>query len=252
MSGPYSVVLHFSSPAPLNDLTPEVVHAAFLSHLRRGDSSLAKLLHTSGMGRRPFSLAALGYPGQRDRLTLRVGILSPALFEQFWARWEKRGGISLSIGRKRLRPVAIGKSGPWIGNSDWMRLLKQEPIKKIKLFFYTPTAFRQGDTDLPLPVPRLIFRGLLARWNAFAPFPLPLNTQTIDRKIAVSSAHIQTRIFFDGRAHIPGFVGPVEFRVLRGVSADEMRAISALADLAFFSGVGRKTTHGMGLVRRLT
>jgi len=252
VTGPYSVVLHFNSPAPINDLTPEVLHAAFLSHLQRGDRSLAKLLHSPGMGRRPFSLAPLGYPGQRDRLTLRVGILSPALFEQFWTRWEKRGGISLSIGRKLLRPLSIDQSGPWAGSSDWLDLFNLSASKQIKLFFYTPTAFRQGDVDLPLPLPRLVFRSLLARWNAFAPFPLPLSTQTIDRKIAVSSARIQTRIFFDGRAHIPGFVGQVEFRILRGVSEEETRAISALASLAFYAGVGRKTTHGMGLVQRIS
>lgn len=251
MTGPYALVIRFSSPVPLDDITPEVVHAAFLSLLRRGDPALAKLLHSPKMGRRPFSLSTIGYPGQRDRLSLRVGILDSALFQEFWNRWKKRGGYSLTIGSKRLRPLEIEKSGPWIGVADWAQMLQQKPTKEVKLFFYTPTAFRQGDLDLPLPLPRLVFRGLAARWNAFSPLPLPLSSETIDRRIALSSAHIQTRIFFDGRSHIPGFVGEVGLRILRGTPNIEAQAIAALTDFAFYAGVGRKTTHGMGLVRRI-
>jgi CRISPR-associated endoribonuclease Cas6 len=130
-------------------------------------------------------------------------------------------------------------------------MLEQAAPKEIKLFFYTPTTFRQGDIDLPLPVPSLVFRGLLTRWNAFSPISAPLLRETIDRRIALSSADIQTRMFFDGRSHIPGFVGEVTFRILRNTSHTEAQAIAALADFAFYAGIGRKTTHGMGLVRRL-
>jgi len=245
------MVLRFSSPAPLNGLTPKVVHAAFLSLVRRGDPALAGLLHSPKMGRRPFSLAVLGYPGKRDKLSLRLGILDQSLFKEFWSKWNKRGGFSLTIGRRRLRPLGIEQKGPWIGAVDWAQMMQQTAPKEIKLFFYTPTAFRQGDIDLPLPVPRLVFRGLLSRWNDFSPLRLPLSPDTIDRRLALSSARIQTRVFFDGRSHIPGFIGEVSFRILRGTPDREARAISTLADFAFYAGVGRKTTHGMGLVRRL-
>jgi len=251
VTGPYAIVIRFSSPAQLEGISPEVVHASFLSLLRRGDPALAKLLHSPKMGRRPFSLSTLGYPGRTDRLSLRVGILDPTLFNAFWNRWKKREGLSLTIGRVRLRPLEIEETGPWIGIGNWAEMLQQKARKDIKFFFYTPTTFRQGDIDLPLPVPRLVFRGLLSRWNAFSPLPPPLSGETIDRRIALSSVRIQTRTFFDGRSHIPGFVGEVSFRILRGTPPIEAQAIAALADFAFYAGVGRKTTHGMGLVRRI-
>jgi CRISPR-associated endoribonuclease Cas6 len=252
VSGPYAVVIPFSSPVKLTKLSPEVIHAAFLSLVRRGDPALAKLLHSPRMGSRPFSLSTLGYPGRKDKLSLRLGILDQSMFDGFWRTWKKRGGLSLTIGRNRLRPLEIKNESPWISVADWAQMLQQPPPKEIKLFFCTPTAFRQGDIDLPLPVPHLVFCGLLARWNAFSPLAVPLSGETIERKIALSYTRIRTRTFFDGRTNIPGFVGEVTFRILRNTPSIEAQAIAALADFSFYAGVGRKTTHGMGLVRRLT
>ena len=251
MTGPYALVLRFRASRPLEKLTPERLHGAFLGLVQAGDPSLAKLLHSPQMGRRPFSLVPIGRIEGSDTISLRLGVIDPALFAQFWERWNKRGGFPLPIGRMKLRPIASRQDGPWAGTVPWDKFGKDTTSRIIRLHFCTPTAFRQGDLDLPLPLPRLVFRGLLTRWNAFAPIPLPLNGETIERSVALSHARIETRTFFDGRSHIPGFVGPVEFRILRSAPAESIPALHALAEFAFFAGIGRKTTHGMGLVRRI-
>lgn len=251
MTGPYALVLRFRASRPLGKLTPERIHAAFLGLVQSGDPSLAKLLHSPGMGRRPFSLAPLGHMEGNETLSLRLGVIAPELFARFWERWNKRGGFPLQIGKAKLPPIASRQDGPWAGTVDWGKFGAGKSARTIQFHFCTPTAFRQGDLDLPLPAPRLIFRGLLTRWNAFAPIPLPLDGETIDRSVALSSARIETRVFYDGRAHIPGFVGPVEFRILRRAPKEAVRALHALAEFAFYAGVGRKTTHGMGLVKKM-
>lgn len=44
-----------------------------------------------------------------------------------------------------------------------------EAPMRFEMQFLTPTAFAQGRIHLPLPVPNLMFRSWLDRWNHFAP-----------------------------------------------------------------------------------
>lgn len=247
MTGPYAVVLRFRG-APVSP-TPVQVHAAFLMMAQRADPALAAALHSPNLGLRPFTLAVVGNPAT-GRLGLRLAVLDPELFHHFWERWNARGGLPIAVGRRRLTPTVIDETGPWAGRAEWATLSQGQDPTPLELVWCTPTVFRQGDVDLPLPVPKLVFGGLLERWNRFSPIPLPLEAQRLERLVGLASHKLWSRTFHDGRSVIPGFVGTSEYRILRTASPDERRALQALALFAFFAGVGRKTTHGMGLVRK--
>jgi CRISPR-associated endoribonuclease Cas6 len=45
-------------------------------------------------------------------------------------------------------------------------------------------------------------------------------------------------------------VGEISYRILGDVEPLVIKQINALADFALYAGVGRKTTMGMGMVRR--
>ena len=248
-SGPYALIIEFAGGATVSRLTPERLHGAFLVTLSRGDRTLAKLLHSPKLGQRPFSLHPLGNWNGTGKLRSRLSVVAPELFSRFWERWERRGGIPLKLGKRFLEPISISSDGPWCGKATWKELRDLEPRKEVELVFATPTAFKAGDLDLPLPVPRLVFGGLLRKWNTFSPYPLGVSPQELERKVALAEVHIRTRFFYDGRSHIVGFVGRARFRVLRGASIELLRAVNTLAQFSFYAGVGRKTTHGMGLVR---
>ena len=248
MTGPYALVLRFQGEPVLP--TPVQVHAAFLALVKRGDPALATALHNPRLGLRPFTLALVGNPAT-GRLGLRLSVLDPEVFRRFWDRWNARGGLPLVLGRRRLRPTAADETGPWAGRSDWAALATGKVDTSVKLAWCTPTVFRQGDVDLPLPVPKLVFGGLLDRWNRFSPLPLSLKAPRLERLVGLSSHRLRSRTFHDGRSAIPGFVGVSEYRILRSATPDEQRAVQVLAEFARFAGVGRKTTHGMGLVRVL-
>jgi len=198
--GPYAVVMGFRADKAenLGNPTPERLHAAFLGLLNQGDRALGKLLHSPKMGRRPFSLHPIGPRGKDGRLRLRFAVLAPELFSRFWERWEKRGGISLKLGRSSLEPTVLHLDGPWCGSSSWKELLDAEPHKEVELFFATPTAFKAGDLDLPLPVPRLVFGGLLRKWNAFSPYPLGVSAQELERKVALADALLRWPLPYRG------------------------------------------------------
>ncbi len=250
-TGPYAVVMefHLAGSRVLGPLTPEGLHGAFLGLLSQGDRALGRLFHMPRLGQRPFTLHPLGNPRTTGRVRLRVAVMIPEIFARFWSRWERRGGIPLKLGKSLLEPVSLSLDGPWCGSCSWEDLLTTEPRKEVELAFATPTAFRAGDLDLPLPVPRLVFGGLLRKWDAFSPHPLGITREELERKVALADARIHTRAFYDGRSHIVGFVGRARFRVLRGASTELLRAVNTLAQFSFYAGVGRKTTHGMGLVR---
>lgn len=246
MSGPYAVVLRYRGPGRVP--TPAELHAAFLATVRRADPALASALHNPALGLRPFTLAPVGNPAT-GRLGVRLSVLDPEVFRRFWDRWNRRGGLPLTFGRRRWAPEAVEEGGAWAGRAEWGALLGGEERREVRLLWCTPTAFRQGDVDLPLPLPRLVFGGLLEKWNRFSPHPLKWEAPALERHLVVSGHRLATRAFDDGRASIPGFVGWTEFRLLRGAGEEERRAFSALVRFAFYAGVGRKTTHGMGLVR---
>ncbi|MFN3346331.1 MAG: CRISPR system precrRNA processing endoribonuclease RAMP protein Cas6 [Candidatus Bipolaricaulaceae bacterium] len=226
------------------------MHAAFLDLARRADPALAATLHAPGHRIRPYTLALLG-PRTGTTLRLRLSVLAPDLFLRFWERWERRGGLPLRLSQGWLAPEGVQTQGPWAGQAAWMTLAHLPPVQRLSFVFCTPTTFRQGDLDLPLPLPKLLFSGLLAKWNAASPVPLSLDVEAIALHVAVRAAHVRTLPVWDGRARIWGFVGQVEFVVRRDAPEGLRQGLATLATFAFYAGAGRRTTHGLGLVRLL-
>lgn len=123
-----------------------------------------------------------------------------------------------------------------------------EPIRKFELKFLTPTAFSQGKTNLPLPIPTSMFRSWLERWNNFAPVYLGSNDLIAYLNEAILFKHhkIQTRSWQLQKGYLNGFVGDVTLQIFH--RADDLLANVAhlLVNYAEFSGTGIKTRLGMG------
>lgn len=93
-------------------------------------------------------------------------------------------------------------------------LAKQAPASRIMLRFFSPTAFRAKEQNLPLP--RSVFGGLLEKWNAFGLIALPDETRRFAEEcVAVSRFRLRSRVWSakQGRAQT-GFVGAVAFAAL--------------------------------------
>jgi CRISPR-associated endoribonuclease Cas6 len=141
---------------------------------------------------------------------------------------------------------------PWAGHEPLQALSgRLQPERELELELATPTTFRQGDIDLPLPLPALVFGSLFKRASQFFPTLFqPGDAQRLAEilgsQVAVSRHRIQT-----ARAIELGFVGTVRFEILRSVPEEMVLLLNFLAELAFYLGIGRKTTMGMGMARRL-
>ncbi|MBE9049401.1 CRISPR system precrRNA processing endoribonuclease RAMP protein Cas6 [Nostocales cyanobacterium LEGE 11386] len=123
-----------------------------------------------------------------------------------------------------------------------------EPVRRFDLQFITPTAFAQGGVNLPLPLPTLMFRSWLERWNTFAPVYLGSDDLIAYFGEAVVLKHhkIQTRTYQLHKGFVNGFVGDVMLQVFNRADPLLASVANLLVQYARFSGTGIKTRLGMG------
>jgi CRISPR-associated endoribonuclease Cas6 len=256
-----------------------LAHAAFLDMLRQVDAPLAERLHGGG-GRKPFTVSALeGFGRGRDgRLSvaagqegwLRVTLLDPRLFAAFIAFF-LRGSPRIALRLEQVEfhvseVLSTPGSHPLAGYDSlgdlrvrWEETVLTRAHDMISLDFRSSTAFSlrggpgAGRRMHVLPDPPLVFGELAGYWDRLTGD----DTQTAVRDFAagdvvVSRYELATHMgdYGGGRLQI-GFAGRAAFEILNPAHPDLTRHLNRLADLAFFTGLGSKTTMGMGQVRRM-
>jgi CRISPR-associated endoribonuclease Cas6 len=124
-----------------------------------------------------------------------------------------------------------------------------EHIRQFELSFLTPTAFNQNRLHLPLPVPTLMFRSWLERWNTFAPVYLGSDDLIgyLSESAALTRHRIQTRTVPIHQSYIPGFTGNITLKVLSRADPLLANVAALLVQYAEFAGTGVKTRLGMGM-----
>lgn len=279
----YSIVLTL---APTREVTVGATvghqaHAAFLKTVEESDAALAEVLHLPNMPNRPFTVSPLlGVGPARDgrvrlapeqEYALRFTVLYPPIFERFMARFLKGEGrpvVRLGQALLLIKEILVTPgSHPWAGYNSWAQLAAQaQPEDEITLEFASPTAFgfgqkAWGKKAVVLPDPGLVFGSLIRSWNSLAPLPLQVDKDALavylDEHVVVKRIErLETRILEFKRAPQVGFVGRISYGLMAedadcGQSDYARRALNALADFAFYAGVGMKTTMGMGQCRRM-
>jgi CRISPR-associated endoribonuclease Cas6 len=155
------------------------------------------------------------------------------------------------------RVTSDHRAHPWAHRSSYEALyeaMQHQALAatRLALTFLSPTAFRSQGRTLLLPLPRLIFTSLLERWNRYAPFPLPpVILEAVEAGVDLTRYTLRTQMLDFDRYRQAGFVGDCEFLVHRDLPAALRQHLELLAAFALFSGVGYKTTMGMGQVRQV-
>ncbi|MEH2174254.1 CRISPR-associated endoribonuclease Cas6 [Nostoc sp.] len=277
---PHSLVLNLlpQSPIPPQYLTGRHLHALFLTLVSSVDSTLGDRLHDSTADK-AFTLSPLqinntnspllkgGKGGSKLQYShqqpipagtpcwWRISLLDDTLFgklTQLWLNLNPNrpwhlGPADLYITSIQGTPQSIQ---PWANASTYAQLYEEanERNSSINLTFSTPTAFRQGQYDTTLPTRESVFNSLLSRWNKYSGIEF---TQIAIESIFPSFVNIHTEILADSRSKFIGIIGEVTYKILGVVEPIQIKQINALADFALYTGVGRKTTMGMGMTRRL-
>lgn len=123
-----------------------------------------------------------------------------------------------------------------------------EAIRNFKLQFTTPTAFAQGGVTLPVPLPTLMFRNWLERWNNFAPVYLGGDELIayLSNAVLLKNHKIQTRSWQLQRGYVNGFVGDVTLQIFNRADSLLANVANLLVQYSQFAGTGIKTRLGMG------
>lgn len=201
---------------------------------------------------------------QDERCTVRLtGLSEPvsAVLENFL----REPPLTWELGRPRATlfeteaVVCDPQRDGWSGVSSVGELTERHllfdrpPERKIGVEFASPVSFKSYDKHVPIPMPGLVFDSLMRKWNAFAALPLSDQVkQYAEMMVAVSHFSLHSEIVNLGRnKQVTGGRGSIEYECMDG-DRDWIAALQMLADFAFFSGVGVKTTMGMGMCRRAT
>ncbi len=230
------------------------IHALVLQWLHQGSPEIAELVHQTQTS--PMSLSGLlgnrrpkaTQPG--DNFYFRISLLDGNLIEP----------LLNGLQQQERKPIILGKF-PFVirniytlpgthhlaGATEYSLLAKTTTFStEIELNFLSPTSFKQSHGIQTFPLPELVFGSLLRRWNTFAPEEYKFTD--IPWVGLVSAYELKTHALkMEGGAEI-GAQGWVRY----GFKDDEQAKIAnILANFAFFSGIGRKTSMGMGQVRTI-
>ncbi|MEH2250547.1 CRISPR-associated endoribonuclease Cas6 [Nostoc sp.] len=276
---PHSLVLNLlpQSPVPAQYLTGRHLHALFLTLVSSVDTTLGDRLHNSTADK-AFTLSPLqisntnsplfkgGKGGSKLQYShqqpipastpcwWRISLLDDTLFgklTQLWLNLNPNrpwhlGPADLYITSIQGTPQSIQS---WANASTYAQLYEEasDCNSSINLTFSTPTAFRQGQYDTTLPTRESVFNSLLSRWNKYSGIEF---AQIAIESIFPSFVNIHTEILADSRSKFIGILGEVNYKILGEIEPIQIRQINTLADFALYAGIGRKTTMGMGIVRR--
>ena len=276
---PHSLILNLTPKSPIYPqyLTGRHLHALFLTLVSSVDKELGTHLHDSKADK-AFTLSPLqitrNYPNPKTNKRgsilksqhtepistgtpcwWRISLLDDALFgklTQLWLNLNPQqpwhlGSADLYITSIQGTPQS---TQPWANACTYTQLYQQasDSERIISINFATPTAWRQGKYDTTLPTRESVFKSLLSRWNKYSKIEF---TEMNFDSIFPSFINIHTEIIPDSRSKFIGVVGEVSYRIMGDVEAIQIKQINALADFALYSGIGRKTTMGMGMGRRI-
>lgn len=262
------LVLEALRPEALPRNLGRASHALFLRLIESADPRLSAALH-DGEGPRPFTCSNL-VGGRAEGATLRLEPGAP-----LWLRFTGLNEtVCAHLTRLREEPpeeveldgaalrvceaTSDGRRHPWAGVDGYRDILMRAHAsgdareRRVTLAFTSPTTFRSQGVSLPVPLPGHVFGSLLDRWQALSPVAVSDDVRRYAQEmVGMSHYRLQTRMLpIQAGGRQVGCVGQVTYVAL---SSDRywLAAIRALAEYAFYAGVGALTTQGMGQARLL-
>jgi CRISPR-associated endoribonuclease Cas6 len=264
---PHSLVLNLVPQSPIypDFLTGRHYHALFLEIISSVDKPLASRLHEQKTDK-AFTLAPMQTSQEQiqwhyDRpikagtaCWWRITLLDDLLFGQLTKLWlNLNPQQAWHLGAADLLITSVlgtpQSTQPWANYASYPRLYEQASSHQriATLTFYTPTSFRQGKVDNPIPDCDRVFNSLLRKWNQYSGIEI---SAAVIEQIAPSYVNIRSAIAPDSRSQFVGCIGEISFRLFGEPDPLLVKQFNTLADFALYAGVGRKTPMGMGMVRR--
>ncbi len=220
------------------------LNAWFYGCLARRDERLATELHERP-GAKPFTIALV---------SLKDDPVSPRLVMTGCGRLAAHvDAIGRETERLALDARWLERVGDPVVRADrWGDLASRWLVASgrslpVRLEFLTPTTFHSRGRTLPLPVPDLVFGGLLERWQAWSSIDLGEGARVAVSEHAALRRHRLWTVMTQMEGKHTGCLGWAEFVP---VKADPAYGglLALLGAFAEYAGVGQKTGMGFGCV----
>ena len=285
---PHSLVLNLlpTSPIAPGYLTGKHLHALFLTLVSSVDQKLGDRLHEQ-QKEKAFTLSPLqtsslssNQSPKTQNLKLktqnsfnflqyqhsqpipaatpcwwRVSLLDDSLFSHLTPLWlNLNPSQPWHLGSANLQITSIlgtaQSTQPWANFSPYAQLYNQasDMTRQLSFTLCTPATFRQGKYDSALPTRDCVFNSLLSRWNRYSDIPF---SETLIEYLFPSFFDIRTELITHPEGKWAGCMGNISYRILGDADAIAIKQLNTLADFAMYSGIGRKTPMGMGMVKRI-
>lgn len=253
----HSLVVELAA-AESGDIPPTLsraLHSLVMKWLQLGNPQIAEAVHICQDS--PLSISGLlGNRRQQgskvgDNFYFRICLLDGSLIEPLLKGLEQWDSQPVILGKFPfvIRSIyALPGTHRLAGAADYSLLANNPQVMTdIELNFLSPTSFKQSLGIQTFPLPELVFGSLHRRWNTFAPeqYQFP----TVEWRGLVSAYELKTHALkLEAGAEI-GAQGWVKYRFS---DSEQAQIATVLANFAFFSGVGRKTSMGMGQTQLCT
>ena len=249
----FKIRFKLEEPKPVEEFTPDRLHALFLSLF---PEKIAEEFHKPARYR-PF---CIWFPeffksNQKDNLiknfNLTISILKDEYFSPLLGNLvEKEREFHLGDTRIITLPYSSSliQQKAFTTYEELYDNASSSPY--FSFTFYTPVSFKKGKIDYPLPDPKIVFKSLIKKWNYFSPFKIDVDLrEVIENKIAISYLNLKShKIALSLGGKITGFTGEVGYYV-KDPTHQELKWLNTLGRFSIYSGLGRKTTMGLGMVK---
>lgn len=251
----------------LNGYGGEAIHGLFFEVLNNYSKKVAEYLHNGSNRQKPFSLSGILEKKPKtegkiilesgEKASFRISILEEKLLPDTLAAFGKalnlKTSLTLGNGKILLKNIHY-KEGQnlWVRSSLYPKLFEEaQPDDKIQFKFFSPTSFRIRGNQCTLPGAYLIFGSLIDRWNSFSGITFDKSFTEKLHTIYPSQFKLKSEIVNFSNYKVIGFKGVLEYRLGKEFARKEKKILNTLADFAFYSGIGYKTTMGMGQAVRV-
>lgn len=177
-----------------------------------------------------------------DLCAARVSFFDDEHFSAFSKKIEKS---TLSLGGAGFNVLKITEDGACSASRsmplDVIRMI--EGAGGVTFKFFTPTGFKRGSVQCVLPEPSVLFGSLAVKWSKLTG---DVVSCLFYENVAVENYNIRSGAFsLKGGMIFRGCLGSVSYS-FNLCSEEQRKLLTMLSEFSFYSGVGYKTSQGMG------
>lgn len=238
------------------------LHAMWLKLLEKTDNTMSDSLHGQ-MDTKPFAISPIYIPGEipgkppkileaNQIVVFRLNLMDNNVIRQGHAALSQAMlGGHVNVGSVSFRVIGMRILRAQETSDLYTEGKSLAATRIFEINFRTLTCFRHKGRSLLFPEPRLWIAGLARKWRELGGMDQAVNPDVLRRlaeDIYPVRYSLHTGAMDEGRYLLSGFTGICIFEADTGICSDDMNTLYTLLLLSDYTGIGYKTTMGMGQV----